>query len=291
MALQSEGVFVMLKQRIFTAIALLLVLLPAVFYSHQTPFLVVTALLVSAAAWEWARMNGLQSVGSLVYGTLTAATCALVGIGGGLHTPMALLWLVVGSTWVLGGALLLRGGVTVWQRLPVALRLLLGWVALMVAWLAVAKARSVGIHFLFSVLALVWAADVFAYAFGRTLGNRWIAAKLAPAISPGKTWEGAIGGFVGVAALASLSIWADSRSFTDSIGLYTHLLQRGWFFLLVAILFLTCMSVVGDLLESLFKRSAGVKDSSGLLPGHGGVLDRVDALLPILPLALMLLSV
>lgn len=280
----------MLKQRIFTAVALLSILLPAVFYSQHFPFLIAMVLLISAAAWEWARMNGLQAVGALLYGAWTAATCSLLWWSGALYTPMTLVWVVVGSTWVLGGALLLSGGVILWKRLPRGLRLLLGWSAFTVAWLAVVQARSIGIHFLFSVLALVWAADVFAYAFGRTLGNRWFAAKLAPSISPGKTWEGAVGGLVGVAVLATLSIWADSRSMTDSSGLYTHLLQRGWLFLLVAILFLTCMSIVGDLLESLFKRSAGVKDSSALLPGHGGVLDRVDALLPVLPLAMMLMS-
>jgi len=279
-----------LKQRIMTAIVLLAVLLPAVFYSKLAPFLLVTTLLVSAAAWEWARMNGCTSASSLAFGFVVCASCLSVWAAGGLETPLTLVWVVIGGAWVLGGGLLLRGGVAMWRALPRLIRLLMGWVALTVAWVSVGQARLQGIHFLFSLLALVWAADVFAYAFGRTWGGRWFIQKLAPSISPGKTWEGALGGLLGVLVLATVSIWADRALLTDSIGLYTHLLQRGWIFLLVALLFLTSMSVVGDLLESLFKRSAGVKDSSALLPGHGGVLDRIDALLPIVPLAMMLVT-
>jgi len=131
---------------------------------------------------------------------------------------------------------------------------------------------------------------VVAYFSGRALGGKIIARKLAPSISPGKTWEGALGGFVGVLLVAMLWMLWDSRHPQLPSSLHTLLWQHGAVLALVAWAFLTAMSVVGDLVESLVKRSAGVKDSSGLLPGHGGVLDRVDALLPTLPLAMMLVT-
>jgi len=165
-----------------------------------------------------------------------------------------------------------------------------GIFALWVAWLAVTKARMVGIDFLFSILVLVWVADVFAYFFGRLFGGRIFARKLAPTISPGKTWEGALGGLVGVVVCAfTWQHWGDLDA-SGQQSLYSRLFAIGPVFMVLAVVFLAAMSVVGDLVESLFKRSAGVKDSSGLLPGHGGVLDRIDAMLPILPLAMMLSS-
>ncbi len=137
-------------------------------------------------------------------------------------------------------------------------------------------------------MVLVWAADIFAYFAGRALGGRFFARKLAPSISPGKTWEGVCGGMLGVLLCAFVWRGVDLAGATDQASLYSRLGAISLVFMVLALVFLTSMSVVGDLVESLFKRSAGVKDSSGLLPGHGGVLDRVDALLPILPLAMML---
>jgi len=150
------------------------------------------------------------------------------------------------------------------------------------------QARAIGVNFLFSVLVLVWGADVAAYFCGRIWGGRWIARKLAAAISPGKTWEGALGGLVLVMALACLWRRWETLSQWGALSLYGRLGEGGPFFMVVAVAFLTTMSVAGDLLESLFKRAAGFKDSSQLLPGHGGVLDRIDALLPVLPLAMLL---
>ena len=150
------------------------------------------------------------------------------------------------------------------------------------------RLRLIGIYFLLSVLALVWVADISAYFAGRALGGKWITRKLAPSVSPGKTWEGALGGAAGVLFMATGWVMWDKGVASASPGIYTAFASRGYIFLTVAALFLTAMSVVGDLVESLFKRAAGVKDSSRLLPGHGGVLDRIDALLPTLPLAMML---
>jgi phosphatidate cytidylyltransferase len=209
---------------------------------------------------------------------------------GGLHAPVPALWTVVGGIWVLLGAWLLRRGVAHWTQIPRALRLATGLLALWLAWLAVAQARVIGVNFLLSVLALVWVADIFAYFAGRGLGGRFFSFKLAPSISPGKTWEGVIGGMSGVVLLAVVWISADARWGAVSPSFYTLVAGRSAWLLLLALLFMAAMSVVGDLVESLIKRAAGVKDSSGLLPGHGGVLDRVDALLPTLPLAMMIYS-
>jgi phosphatidate cytidylyltransferase len=162
--------------------------------------------------------------------------------------------------------------------------------ALWLAWVAVVQARMAGINFLLSILVLVWVADVFAYFAGRALGLKFTRSKLAPSISPGKSWEGVWGGMAGVLVLALAWSWADRHFGAAVPSFYSLLLARGAWFLLLAVVFMAAMSVVGDLVESLVKRSVGVKDSSGLLPGHGGVLDRVDALLPTLPLAMMLSS-
>lgn len=280
----------MLKQRIITALALLALLLPALFADHPEPFALLTLLLIAAGAWEWGRMNGLSGLSSLLSGALALVLCAAGWLGGGLTQPQPTLWLLTGSAWVLLGAWMLLRGVPGWSQWPVALRWPIGLMALCLAWLAMAQARWIGANFLLSVLVLVWAADVFAYFAGRALGGRWIAAKLASSISPGKTWEGVIGGLVGVVMVSLCWLQADLVWDLGALSFHSRLWQQGGWFWLAAVLFMGTMSVVGDLVESLIKRSAGIKDSSGLLPGHGGVLDRVDALLPTLPLAMMLIS-
>jgi phosphatidate cytidylyltransferase len=169
-------------------------------------------------------------------------------------------------------------------------RWLAGLLLLALAWVALVQAHRRGVNFLLSVLVLVWAADVFAYFFGRAFGGRLVRVKLAASISPGKSWEGVFGGVFGVLIVATVWCAADSQLNLGSQSFYTLLAAQGWFVALPALVFMSAMSVVGDLVESLVKRSAGMKDSSGLLPGHGGVLDRVDALLPTLPLAMMLVT-
>jgi phosphatidate cytidylyltransferase len=277
----------MLKQRIITALLMMAILLPAVFYPHPAVFAVLAIALVSAGAWEWAKLNQCSHKQALLIGALCAVACAVAWFAGLLQASLHLLWALSGAAWVLLGAWLLRGGVSVWSAVPQWLRLGGGVLALWVAWLAVAQVRARGINFLFSVLILVWIADVFAYFAGRALGGRFFKRKLAPSISPGKTWEGVCGGMVGVLLGAFSWRALDGFAGTDMASLYSRLGDISPAFLVLAVVFLATMSVVGDLVESLFKRSAGVKDSSGLLPGHGGVLDRVDALLPILPLAMM----
>lgn len=280
----------MLKQRIITAVALLAVLLPAVFYRDPLAFALVATALIAAGAWEWGNLNQIAGRSSIAVGVLCAALCLASWHFGLQYDALRALWIGLGSFWVALGAWLLVRGSTAWQRIPKWLRIAGGVLALWAAWLAVVKARLIGINFLFSVLVLVWAADIFAYFAGRTFGGKLFKNKLAPSISPGKTWEGVVGGLCGVLLCAFVWRWADAQMPAEPSSIYTRLSANGTSFMLLAVVFLGAMSVVGDLVESLFKRSAGIKDSSNLLPGHGGVLDRVDALLPILPLAMMFAS-
>ena len=280
----------MLKQRVITALLLLAVLIPAVLNPNRQIFMGLSLLMICASAWEWGRLNGRSqawAVGGAVF-CLLLSVCA-VDNGWATRLPVG-GWLLIGSAWVLLGVALLRAGVSGWSRLSRRVCWLLGLLMLVGSWLALVHAHARGVNFLMSVLMLVWAADVVAYFAGRALGGRWFARKLAIGISPGKTWEGALGGCAGVLLVAACWVAWD-RSHPDLLpSLYTVLWSQNRGLALLALVFLTAMSVVGDLVESLVKRSAGVKDSSGLLPGHGGVLDRVDALLPTLPLAMMLVG-
>jgi phosphatidate cytidylyltransferase len=275
----------MLKQRVITAVVLLALLLPALFASSPWPFAVLTLVMVGAAGWEWARLNQAGGTAALLLGGLVAALGAAALWAGWAAAAPSLPWFAAALLWIAGGALALNKGPVGWPLAPRALRLLLGVLALWAAWLALAQGRALGLNFLLSVFCLVWAADICAYFAGRAFGKR----KLAPSISPGKSWEGVWGGMLGVLLLALLWTQADRLWAGDAPSLYTLLVARlGWPIAAAALLVLAAMSVVGDLFESLVKRAAGAKDSSALLPGHGGVLDRIDALLPVFPIALAL---
>jgi phosphatidate cytidylyltransferase len=276
----------MLKQRIITALLLLAVLLPALFYPRIEPFGVLSLLLIAAAGWEWARLNGCRAESSVLLGVGLGGALLLFWWAGGLARSWHGLWLVLAGVWVLLAVVLLTRGVTGWGVWPANLRLWGGLLLLACAWVALVQARQVGLEFLLSVLTLVWMADIAAYFGGKAMGRR----KLAPRVSPGKTWEGAISGAMGVLVLAGIWVLADAQGWGGQGSVYARLWSLGPLFAVIGLAFLTSMSVVGDLLESLVKRSAGAKDSSQLLPGHGGVLDRVDALLPVLPLSMMLVT-
>ncbi len=274
----------MLKQRVITAVVLLALLIPALLADAAWPFAVLTLVLIAAAGWEWGRLNGVGPAGAAVLAVALVASCAVAVAAGWLAAVPALLWVVTGTAWVLGGAAALRFGPAGWPGVPQPLRLGGGLLAQWLAWLALSQARAVGLNFVLSVFCLVWMADIAAYAGGRAWGRR----KLAPTISPGKSWEGVYSGVAGVLVMAALWVWLD-RSAGLAPSLYTRLLAGGGVVALVGgTVLLAAMSVVGDLVESLVKRAAGAKDSSRLLPGHGGVLDRVDSLLPVLPIALAL---
>lgn len=277
----------MLKQRVITALVLVAFLLPALAAPQVWPFALLTLLLIGAAGWEWARLNNAAPL-AIPSGLLLAALCAAALWAGWGEAPPRWIWWAAMLVWVIGGAYVLRGGPDAWPRLPRALRLVIGLVLLWTAWLALTVAKGIGINFILSVFCLVWAADIAAYFGGRAFGKR----KLAPSISPGKSWEGVWSGMLGALVLAAfwlLMIDASTRFRPDSLSLYVRLYGLfGAIGLAGIVVYLCAMSVVGDLFESLVKRAAGAKDSSGLLPGHGGVLDRVDALLPVFPIALAL---
>jgi phosphatidate cytidylyltransferase len=279
----------MLKQRVITAIVLLVIIFSALIVSSPLPFCAVAVAAIAAASWEWARLNGAKDTGALLVAIATLILCVLGWKLGLMRESMPTLWAVVGGLWVLVGGLLLKRGVAGWSAVPQPVRLIGGIVALLLAWLAIVQARVIGgTNFLLSVMVLVWVADIGAYFAGRAFGQRLTRNKLAPAISPGKSWEGVWGGMLGVLVMAVAWVWADQAYGLAPVSLYSLLAARGWWLLVPAVIFLSAMSVVGDLVESLVKRSAGAKDSSQLLPGHGGVLDRIDALLPAVPLAMML---
>lgn len=275
----------MLAQRVITAVVLLALLVPALAAAAAWPFLLLTLVLIAAAGWEWGRLNGLPMTAALACGSALALGCVLAwSAGWTVAAPVAVWWLAT-AVWVIGGALALRAGPSAWPTMPRAARLLLGLAALWAAWLALATARAVGLGFILSVLCVVWVADIAAYFGGRALGRR----KLAPSISPGKSWEGVFSGMLGVAVLAVAWLAWQGAGAERGPSLFSMLRDHlGIVLGLLALAALTGMSVVGDLVESLVKRAAGAKDSSRLLPGHGGVLDRVDALLPTLPMALAL---
>lgn len=277
----------MLKQRVITAIVLLALLLPALLAASPWPFAILTLVLIGAAGWEWGRLNGTQAAGSIMVGTAVVAACAAaIGAGWASLAP-SWIWWPVALLWLVGGAQALRAGPAGWPHLWRPARLALGVVMLVAAWIAMSNARTLGLNFLLSIFCLVWVADIAAYFGGRAFGRR----KLALTISPGKSWEGAWCGAAGVLALGLAWRHLDRLYLIDVQSLYSRIeIHWGWIGLVIGLLVLAAMSVVGDLFESLVKRSAGAKDSSGLLPGHGGVLDRVDALLPVFPIAMALVA-
>jgi phosphatidate cytidylyltransferase len=277
----------MLKQRVITALVLIAILLPALFASMAWPFAVLSLLAIAAGGWEWGRLNGAGGA-SLAVGAVVAIICGVALWAGWSEAPPRLVWWIAFGVWVLGGAFVLRGGPKAWPTVPIWLRLVLGVVLLCTAWLALATAKTIGVNFILSVFCLVWAADIAAYFGGKAFGRH----KLAPSISPGKSWEGVWSGMLGALALAAFWLWLDANLRVDSLSLYSRLHARlGLAGAALLVVVLAATSVIGDLFESLVKRAAGAKDSSGLLPGHGGVLDRIDALLPVFPVAMALATI
>ncbi len=270
----------MLRQRILTAVILLAVLLPALFSPVPWLFAALTLAFVAAAGWEWGRLNGLANAPALGLGILTTVLAVLLVFS---QRPGEVCAACVAGAlaWAGVGLLALRQGPKGWLVWPRSIRLAVGPLLLSVAWLGLVRAHAAGVVFLLSVMCLVWVADIAAYAGGRAFGHR----KLAPSISPGKTWEGALSGVAGVVILALGWAAVDRHFEFDTPGLSTRLIEVfGLPAAMVLLVLLAAASVLGDLVESLVKRAAGAKDSSRLLPGHGGVLDRIDALLPVFPL-------
>jgi len=263
----------MLKQRIITALLLLPLALGGFFLLEGGFFALFIGAVVVLGAWEWARLAGFaaQSV-RVAYAALVAGLLYLLYL-----LPALAPWLLLaGIVWWLLATLLVLNypqSSRYWGGRPG--KLFIGLLILLPAWqgLVLLKQWPLANGLILAVMALVWGADIGAYFFGKTFGKR----KLAPRVSPGKSWEGLFGGL-----LASLLI-------TAAVGFY-----RGWvgnelLLALAGAALVVLISVVGDLTESMFKRQAGLKDSSNLLPGHGGVLDRIDSLTAAIPLFAVLL--
>lgn len=273
----------MLKQRVITAVVLLLVFLGVLSAPQPWVFASFMALVVIVATWEWARLSDFGGVHAIIATLPVLLVCVLMLLSQRYAEKISFWMFASMVVWSLCQLLLatymLHTGISIWKKIPSELRLSMGWLTLIMAWLAAIHIHAqFGVVYLLSILALVWVADIAAYFFGRAFGKR----KLAVNISPGKSWEGALGGVLGGQVLA----FAVAFGAAQYPNFYTDIQQQyGGVALALIVAGLTAASVAGDLLESLMKRSMGMKDSSNLLPGHGGVLDRLDALLPVLPMA------
>jgi phosphatidate cytidylyltransferase len=272
----------MLRTRVITAIVLLAVFLPVTLFAPIGAFGALIAFVLVFAAWEWARLLKVDGAGPVIYAMVAAVALVASTLLGTEHQPPQSMFEAAAIFWVLAGPFVLLRKPTLAKGAWRAFLLLAGIVVFAACWHALVAARTIGVSFVLSLLLVVWLADIGAYFAGKAFGRH----KLAPAISPGKTWEGAIGGWLAVLLVAAVAFGLHAFEPT----LYSALLERlGAVRTLVTLTVLVLFSVIGDLFESMLKRQAGVKDSSGLLPGHGGVLDRIDALLPVLPLAMLLL--
>jgi phosphatidate cytidylyltransferase len=254
-----------MKQRIITAVIALLALMLVLFYVPAEVAMIVIVAVMLAGAWEWSAFLGRQGTGvRVVYVIIIAALMAAVtflNVDAALVFQVALAWWIAALIWTFFFP----------TPIPVVVRWLAGALVLVPLYLALVVLYEMAPELLLFALLIVWVADTGAFFAGKFLGR----VKLAPEISPGKTWEGVIGGLVAVVLLVLIrSTWAE-----------TELAVFIPFCLAVA-----SLSIVGDLTVSMFKRTAGLKDSGGLFPGHGGVLDRVDSVAAAAPLFALGLS-
>ena len=259
----------MFLTRVLTAAVLLAGFLAALLLLERASFAVVVAAVIALGAYEWGNLAGLGRGVRVAY---AAACLVLFGLLLGSAMVEPVLWAAL-LFWTLAVPWWLATGVSPKRRawLPAA-----GIAALVPAGLAMAALPP---RQLLMILGLIWISDTAAYLAGRAWGRR----KLAPSISPGKTWEGVAGGAIGCTIYAI--IWALSDP-----ELRTRVQGVVWIFFVAGTLLLCALGVVGDLFESALKRQAGAKDSGKLLPGHGGVLDRIDSATAALPVALLLVQ-
>lgn len=265
----------MLSTRLLTALLLLTAFLAALFYLPDIFWAVLVLGLTVTAAGEWCRLGHFsvrQTVFYLIFTTLLGGELLLLVSTAVSKNPAdtTMLWLYAASGifWVLVVPFQLRAIQSVRN---VWIFMLIGWLVLLSACLSLYQLRAIDPLLLLGFMGVVWISDSAAYFVGRAYGKH----KLAPRISPGKTWEGAGAALAGVLIYALIWLyWMDKG----------HVLA---FWLVPLLLMLAVLGIIGDLFESLLKRQAGVKDSGNILPGHGGILDRIDALVPVLPVATM----
>jgi phosphatidate cytidylyltransferase len=283
----------MLKTRVITALVLLLVFLAALFWLPQCAWAAFAGAVLAPAAWEWGKLIKLSRVACGLYVLVVASVCGLLfgfaqgDTPGGLVVPQSggaqpaglqsavylgasLFWMVVVPLWL-------------WRSwLPRArwLAALTGLLVLVPTWLALVELRNIGPLLLLLLMSVAWISDTAAYFAGRRFGRH----KLAPSISPGKTWEGILGAVLAVSLYAALWSLVWQAQFPHAL----KSMRFGTFGMLLFLWLLTVLGVYGDLFESALKRQAGVKDSGAMLPGHGGVLDRIDALTAVLPVAALI---
>jgi phosphatidate cytidylyltransferase len=271
----------MLKTRVITALVLLAVLLPILFLLPPVYIGVFFLAALMTAAWEWSRLLAPEAGRAAYVYAIFCLMIILFLLGmQNANWQFALLLLAVIFWFFIAPFILAKGMNLSLQKLR-PFYVVLGLILLPATWFALVFLRELGLVFLLSTIALVWVADIGAYFIGKAFGKR----KLAVQISPGKSVEGAIGGLIlcyGYALVCAFSLPFESTLF----GAWA--IRFGWAPMLLMVTVLTAFSIFGDLFESQLKRLAGVKDSSHLLPGHGGVLDRVDALIPTMPIAALL---
>ncbi len=250
----------MLKQRIFTAVIAVTVLGIVLFVAPPAVAEAIIALLIIAGAWEWSGFLQTSRQGPKT--AFLISVVVLVGIASALNEQqvdlvlqLALGWWLIAFIWTFFYP----------TPIPPAMRWVGGMLVLVPLYLALVALYQVGPLTLLFLLLIVWAADIGAFFTGKAFGR----VKLAPQISPGKTWEGVIGGLVLVVLLTI------GRSFIIESNLAS---------LIPFCLAVAAVSIVGDLTVSMFKRSAGLKDSGRLFPGHGGILDRIDSVAAAAPL-------
>jgi len=267
----------MLKQRIITALILAPVAIAGIFFLPPIGFAVFIGMVLTIGGWEWANLAGFEDRLRYVYAALIALLMGLYSY----FQPPAELVLIMGSLWwclALFFVVQYPARARLWSsRTAISL---IGVLCLLPSYAGLLTLKqSADSSFLILLLFfLIWGADIGAYFSGRAFGRR----KLAVAVSPGKSWEGFFGGLLTATVIAVLMLlWLGKPDLQSS---------RGMIFLAGCVL-VVMISVLGDLVESMFKRNRGIKDSSGLLPGHGGVLDRVDSLLSAAPVfALMVIE-
>jgi phosphatidate cytidylyltransferase len=274
-----------LLTRVITAAVILVILVGMLFFAPALAWSVFVLAIALAASWEWSRLCKLQSRGQALYlgfsGALGACFWLLYARGADplFMGAASIAFLLSAAFWVVAAPLWLAKK----ARPGPLVCALSGWLVVWPTWFAFVVLRDASPWLLLAIAALVWVADIAAYFAGKRFGKH----KLAPAVSPGKTWEGVGGALAGVVLYGIALTWLAHARPTVLSGLFDAALGLP---VIGAMLVLAALSVVGDLFESWMKRGAGLKDSSALLPGHGGILDRIDALTSTLPVAAFALS-